>query len=154
MSEFMGSVNSSLSDIKKFNYLRPYLTETTGECIKGLSSTSTSYQKAVEILKEVIGISKFWFPLIYVLVKLPKAHNMKDIEKLRKIYDSLETSVRNLADLGAELTSYGTLLISIIFDRIPTELKLFIWRKFKNNHFDLDILIEIFKEDFSARERV
>ena len=59
-------------------------------------------------------------------MKLPKAHNMKDIEKLRKIYDSLETSVRNLADLGVELTSYGTLLISIIFDRIPTELKLFI----------------------------
>ena len=59
-------------------------------------------------------------------MKLPKAHNMKDIEKLRKIYNSLETSVRNLADLGVELTSYGTLLISIIFDRIPTELKLFI----------------------------
>ena len=52
MSKFMGSVNSSLSDIKKFNYLRPYLTETTGECIKGLSSTSASYQKPVEILKE------------------------------------------------------------------------------------------------------
>ena len=51
---------------------------------------------------------------------------MKDTEKPKKIYNSLETSVRNLADLGVELTSYGTLLISIIFDRIPTELKLFI----------------------------
>ena len=66
-----------------------------------------------------------------VLVKLPKADNMKDIDKLRKIYNSLETSVRNLADLGLEITSYGTLLISIIFDRIPTELKLLISRKFK-----------------------
>ena len=79
---------------------------------------------------------------------------MKDTEKLKKIYNSLETSVRNLADLGVELTSYGTLLISIVFDCIPTEPKLFIWRKFKNNHFDLDILIEIFKEDLSAREIV
>ena len=66
-----------------------------------------------------------------VLVKLPKADNMKDIDKLRKIYNSLKTSVRNLAELGVEITSYGTLLISIIFDRIPTELKLLISRKFK-----------------------
>ena len=51
---------------------------------------------------------------------------MKDTEKLKKIYNSLETSVRNLADLGVELTSYGTLLISIVFDCIPTEPKLFI----------------------------
>ena len=70
------------------------------------------------------------------------------------MYNSLETSVRNLADLGVEITSHGTLLISIIFDRIPTELKLLISRKFKNNVFDLDILIEIFKEELFARERV
>ena len=53
-----------------------------------------------------------------------------------------------------EITSYGILLFSIIFDRIPTELKLLISRKFKNNVFDLDILIEIFKEELLARERV
>ena len=54
-----------------------------------------------------------------VLVKLRKADNMKNIDKLRKIYNSLDF------DLGVEVTSYGTLLIIIIiFDRIPTELKL------------------------------
>ena len=48
--------NSSLSDIGKFNYLRSYLTETTSECVKGLSLTSANYQeKAVEILKELYG---------------------------------------------------------------------------------------------------
>ena len=65
-----------------------------------------------------------------VLVRLPKADSMKNIDKLRKIYNSLEISVRNLADLGVEITSYGTLLSSIIFDRIPAELKLLISRKF------------------------
>ena len=72
-------------------------------------------------------------------MKLPKADNMKDIDKLRKIYNSLKTRVRNLADLGVEITSYGALLISIIFDRIPAELKLLISKKFKNNIFDLEI---------------
>ena len=89
-----------------------------------------------------------------VLVKLPRADNMKDIDKLRKIYNSFETSLRNFAELGVEITSYRTLLISIIFGRIPTELKLLISRKFKNNIFDLDILIEVFKEELFARERV
>ena len=45
-------------------------------------------------------------------------------------------------------------LLSIIFDRIPTELKLLISRKFKNNVFDLDILIDISEEELFARERV
>ena len=89
-----------------------------------------------------------------VLVKLLKVVNMKDIDQLRKIYSPLETSVRNLADLGVVITFYGSLLISIIFDRIPTELKLLISRKFTNNVFDLDILTEIFKEELFARERV
>ena len=62
--------------------------------------------------------------------------------------------MRNLADLGVEMTSYGALLISIIFDRIPTTRKLYISRKFKNNVFDLDILTDIFKEELFARERV
>ena len=53
-----------------------------------------------------------------------------------------------------EITSYRTLLISIIFDRIFTELKLLISRRFKNNVFDLDILIEIFKEELFASKRV
>ena len=89
-----------------------------------------------------------------VLVKLPKTDNMKDIDKLRKIYNSLEMRARNLANLGVEIPFYGTLLIIIIFYGIPTELKLLISRKFKNNVFDLDILIEILKEELFARERV
>ena len=39
-----------------------------------------------------------------VLVKLPKVDNMNDIDKLCKIYNSLEMSVKNLADLGAEVS--------------------------------------------------
>ena len=72
-----------------------------------------------------------------VLVKLPKSDNMKDIDKLRKIYNSLETSERNLADLRLEITPYavffGTLLISIIFDRIPSAMKLLISKKFRKS---------------------
>ena len=53
--------------------------------------------------------------------------------------------MRNSADSGVEIL----VLISIIFDRVPTELKL-TSGKFKNNVFDLDILMEIFK-DFARK---
>ena len=49
-----------------------------------------------------------------VLVKLPKSDNMKDIDKLRKIYNSLEMSERNLADLRLEITLYAVFLWDII----------------------------------------
>ena len=51
------------------------------------------------------------------------------------------------------LNFYGTLLISIIFDRIPTELRIFISQKFQNNVWDLGCLIDIFKQELFARER-
>ena len=106
--------NSSLSDIEKFNYLRSYLTEATGECIKGLSLALANYQKAVEILKERYGNKQILISsYMDVLVKLPKDDNMKDIDKLRKIYNSLETSVRNLADLGAEILGVEVLFLII-----------------------------------------
>ena len=93
--------NSSLSDIEKFNYLRSYLTEATSECIKGLSLTSANYQKAVEILKERYGNTQILISsYMDVLAKVPMADNMRDIDKLRRIYNSLETSVRNLTGCG------------------------------------------------------
>ena len=42
----------------------------------------------------------------------------------------------------------------LFFDRIPSELKLLISRKFKNNVFDMNILLEIFKEELFVPERV
>ena len=55
------------------------------------------------------------------------------IPNLQKKLNSLETSVRNLTDLNVEMNSYGTLLINILFDRVPNELEISIFRKFKND---------------------
>ena len=58
-----------------------------------------------------------------VLVKLLKAYSINFIEKLGKKIHSLEISVPNLSALGVETTSYGTLMISIIFDYISREFR-------------------------------
>ena len=63
-----------------------YIEKASGECIKGFSLTSPNYQKPVEILKERYGNKQILISsYMDVLVKLPKAENMKGIDKLRKI---------------------------------------------------------------------
>ena len=53
-----------------------------------------------------------------------------------------------------DINSYGTLLISLILERIPSELKVIISRRFKDDVWDLLSLIEIFKEELFARGRM
>ena len=87
------------------------------------------------------------------LVILPRATSFKDIETMKKIYNSLETGIRNLTELNVDINSYGTLLITLILERIPSELKVIISRRFKDDVWDLFNLSEIFKEELFARER-
>ena len=79
--------------------------------------------------------------------------DINDVISLRKYFDTLKTSVRNLSDLGKETETYRSLLISIIFDRIPSALQIIISRHFKNRDWDLTEVINIFNEELQARER-
>ena len=147
--------NSQLKNIDKFNYLKTFLGKKPLDIISGLTLSSSNYLKALDILRERYGNKQILISShMDVLVKLPRATSFKDIETLRKIYNSLETSVRNLTELNVDINSYGTLLISLILERIPSELKVIISRRFKDDVWDLLSLIEIFKEELFARERI
>ena len=88
-----------------------------------------------------------------VIVKLPRVTSMSDIPNLRKILNSLETSVRNLTHLNVEMKSYGTFLTSTIFYTVTNELRIIISQKFKNNVCGLRNLIAVFEQELFARER-
>ena len=146
--------NLELSDIDKFSYLRGVLKGTALDLISGLTLSSSNYRKAVEFLHERFGnrqtlITKH----LALLATLPPVEDINNVKLLRTFFDKLETSVRNLTDLGKETDSYGSLLISIIFNRIPEELQILISRRFKNDDWNLDDVIDTFKEELHARER-
>ena len=135
--------------------MKTFLGKKPLDIISGLTLSSSNYLKALDILRERYGNKQILISShMDVLVKLPRATSFKDIETLRKIYNSLETSVRNLTELNVDINSYGTLLISLILERIPSELKVIISRRFKDDVWDLLSLIEIFKEELFARERI
>ena len=130
--------NTELSDINKFSHLKSFLTGEALKVVEGLTLTKENYKHAVLLLQERFGNTQILISAhMDVLVKLPKVKSMSEVSKLRDIYDRLETSVRNLRELGVETDTYGSLLISIIFDRIPEELRVIISRQFIGANWDL-----------------
>ena len=146
--------NSSLSDIDKFNYLRSLLEHTALESISGLTLTSTNYHEAIDILRKRFGnkqqiISRHMDILLNVEV-VTSQHNLKG---LRHLYDLIESHIRSLKSLGVSPDSYGTLLSSVLLNKLPSEIRLLVSRKVDEDSWSLDALLKVVEEEIRARER-
>lgn len=145
--------NKAINEIEKFNYLRSLLEENAYSAISGLTLSSENYKQAVEILKtrynnEQVLISAY----MQKFVKIPKVKNIHDIQGLRFLCDSVETSIRNLNSLRVETSSYGTLLVPLLNEKLPGELRITIARNFENSVWDLNEMIKILKTEINAKE--
>ena len=87
-------------------------------------------------------------------MQFPVVKNPNDVINLRKLYDKIEISVRNLDSLDVKKETYGNLLISIINARLPEELHLYLSRNFKNSLWNIDDLLTFLKTDVEAKERL
>ena len=47
----------------------------------------------------------------------------KSIQSLQAFYDNLERYIRGLESLGQSLDSYGSLLVPIFIDKLPSEIR-------------------------------
>ena len=88
------------------------------------------------------------------LIKLPSVTTMSDIRKVRSVFYQIESRVRGLQGLEVTSESYGNLLIQIMLNKIPEELKLIISRKFEKDDWNLDRLLKEFQSELEARERI
>ena len=147
-------INTELSDIDKFNYLRSLLERTALEAVSGLTLTSANYHEAVSILKKRFGnkhqiISKHMDILLNV-EPVTSVHNLKS---LRHLYDLVESHIRSLKSLGVSSDSYGSLLSSVLLNKLPQELRLIVSRKVTDADWSLDALMKVMEEEVEARER-
>ena len=78
-----------------------------------------------------------------------------DLKKLRRVYDQVESNLRSLKSLVIELDSYGCLLIQVILNHLPDEMRLIISQNFdsKAGVWELDELLAAFKGEIETRER-
>ena len=63
-------------------------------------------------------------------VTLTKIKNDKDIKGLQKLLDQTESSIQNLTLLDVKTDRYGTLLVPLITDKLPDNIRISIAKKF------------------------
>ena len=84
------------------------------------------------------------------LEAVTSSHNLKG---LRRLYDLVETHTRCLHSLGIPSTSYGSLLSSVVMNKLPQEIRVLISKEVTGEGLDLDVIMKIVEKEISARER-
>ena len=122
------------------------------DAISGLSLTASNYEEAVAILKKRFGNKQQIINRhMDILLNVSPVTN-QNTRKLRELYDTLESHVRSLKSLGIPSNSYGSLLSSIIMNKLPQELRLIISREIKDQDWQLDNIMHVLEDELKARE--
>ena len=146
--------NASLNEVDKFNYLRSLLEGAVLASVSGLSLTESNYKSAVEILTERFGNKQLSISShMEALLQLPAVTVITDIKRIRMISDKVAANVRGLEALGIASDTYGSLLVPVMMNKLPEELRLIIIRHFEAGIWHLNKLLKSFKEEVQARER-
>ena len=146
--------NPGLSDVDKLNYLRNLLVGPAAGAIRGLPLTAEIYESARAILKK-----RFEQPQVIInariegLEKVSAVSAYNHLRRLRLLYDRVEAHVRALQVLGINSESYGKLLIPLLMEKVPPNMRLRISRTVDQPEWDLDVLLDAFDHEIEARER-
>ena len=147
--------NESLNVIDKFNYLNSLLERSAAEAISGLSLGASNYEEAIDILKARFGNKQQILNRhMEILLNLDSVTSHYHVRSLRQLHDTVESNVRSLKSLGVSRETYGGLLSSILMNKLPQEFRLAITREMEDYDWQLDQLLDIFKRELEAEERV
>jgi hypothetical protein len=129
---------------QKFQYLRAQLEGEAYTTIKGLPLTEENYDHTQELLKKHYGqphhiVNVFMMRAMWDSKKKKTA----DLESLRSFHDNLETYVRGLKSLGKDEDSYGELLVSMLLDKLPSNICIEITRAHGNAEWTCKDLADI-----------
>ena len=114
--------DTSIDNIHKFQYLLAHVKGEAARVIQGLQITGSNYTEAINILKERYGQDhKIIAAYMKALWELPKPK--QDMNSLREFHDKMQSYIRGLKSLGKTEDSYGDLLVPIIFEKLPTNIK-------------------------------
>ena len=146
--------NDTLRDITKFSYLKSYLEGQSLSAISGISLSEENYSEAIEILEKRFGNKQILISSnIDQLLSISLVESLTDIKKIRYIYDKIEPAVRNLKSLKVDIRQYGPVLISIIMNKLSTEIKLQISRIMPaTEEWNVTNLLEVLLQEISSRE--
>ena len=138
--------NSTLSEVQKFNYLKLLLEGEASNTIAGFALTHTNYIKAVDLLHERFGqTNRIIQSYMQVLLDMPIPRNT--LANLHNFYDRIESFVRGSEALGQNQETYGSLLVPVILNKLPSEMRRNLTREHGSTNWMLsDLRSGIYKE--------
>ncbi|XP_053402668.1 uncharacterized protein LOC128557990 [Mercenaria mercenaria] len=143
--------NVNLTDVQKFSYLKSQLEHTAARVIDGFAMTNANYTRAIDLLKERFGQQhKITHATMQTLLQLPAPSNT--LYSLRHFHDKMETYIRGLESLGLFQETYGSLLVPIIIDKLPDEMRKHIAREHGDNNWQLDELRRAINKEINIME--
>ncbi|XP_071170914.1 uncharacterized protein [Mytilus edulis] len=114
--------NDTLTPIQKFNYLKAQLEGSAAQTVDGFALTNGNYETAVNLLRDRFEQpSKLIHAYMKALMNLPAPTN--DAFSLRCYGDKLESYVRGLESLGQTPEMYGSLLVPVVLDKLPIDIR-------------------------------
>ena len=108
--------------MQKLSYLRAQLLEDAARVIAGFQLTIDNYVHSVTLLKERFGQTyKQVDAHMQALIDLNSPSN--SLSSLREFYDATEGHIRSLSTLGKPEDFYGSLLVTILLNKLPSKTK-------------------------------
>ena len=102
------------------------------EAIAGLAITKANYEEATAILKTRFGNKQMIVNKhMDNPINMAPGYSNPDLRGLRQLYDLVEVHVRGLKALGVTSESYGSLLSSVLTNKVPQEVRLIANREVK-----------------------
>ena len=99
--------------------------------VKGLKLSNSSYHVELDLLTERFGDSRLLISAhIGNLLNLSNVPSINDLQELRLLCDRVETEIRSLDSLGLPARNYDPLLAPVLMEKIPSEFKLMISKKY------------------------
>lgn len=85
------------------------------------------------------------------LLCLTAVTSRHDVKGLRRLYDATEANVRGLKALEVKAESYGSLMLSILMNKLPTEIRLIVSRALKSDKWDFNEVMQIMEQEVGSR---
>jgi len=134
------NVDLALTD--KFSYLRSMLRGQAAEAVAGLALTALNYEHAVEILRKRFGNTQLIINQhMEGLLSTASVGTDSDLTGLRRLYSTVEVHIRSLQALGVSKDAYGSLLSSVLMNRLPGEFRLIISRELSDSAWTIDSIL-------------
>ena len=137
--------DNNLIDVQRF-FLKSQLEGEAARTIDGFALTHTNYAWAVDLLRERYGQKhKIIHATMQALLQLPIPSS--NLHSLRKFYDDMETKIRALESLGKLQENYGDMLVPIVLEKLPCDIREHLTRQHGDGDWLLsDLRYVIFKE--------